>query len=677
MNPRLRLTRTPNSLMNQDASVVMTAEMAGPDPRVATAHRLGLVALIVVSAWCGLVAGLLEVATIVIRKQFFDTNQLYGTTRHFVWLIPLLNLSVFLVLSAAGCVLILIWPHRGRWLILRTLCALTLLPIGLVAGPRIYALAWLTVTLGLASRIVPWLERRASGFRRVIRTSLPLLVATVAVFWGSLWMIDRARQARSTAAPVPPAGSPNLLLIVMDTVAADHLSLYGHDRATSTTLNQLADRGIRFDTAQSASSWTLPSHAAMFTGHWMHKLSVGWQTPLDSAEPTVAEFLTDRGYATAGFVANTSYAASDSGLGRGFTQYHDFFFPRLTAFKRIVLFSRAMLAVQMIVEFLDDSFQIARAKQLVQPLWRWLDVDRKTAADVNGQLLNWLPNRPQPERPFFAFLNYFDAHYPYNLPAGNYHRFGGSPADTRQRVMIDKWGELDKRPLSRQEVAFAASAYDDCIADLDEQIGLLVDNLKRSGTLDRTWLFIVADHGESFGEHTDIFCHGTSLYQTEIHVPLVIVPPGGAASKQVVKEAVSLRDLAATIVDVTGQKSEAPFPGQSLARFWNDPKRASPIQPGLAEPALAEVVPNPNAPGNKDDSGVARPTWPLGTIHDTEWSYIRREGDVREELFKMSVDRKQEHNLAADPTAAQALERMRAALGGMTAGPLVPRRFRP
>ena len=117
-------------------------------------------------------------------------------------------------------------------------------------------------------------------------------------------------------------------------------------------------------------------------------------------------------------------------------------------------------------------------------------------------------------------------------------------------------------------MAFAVDAYDDCIADLDEQIGKLVDELERRGVLERTWLIITADHGESFGEHAGVFCHGTSLYETELHVPLLVIPPGRGTAKQVVKETVSLRDLAATIVDVAGVGSRRAiprgFPGEVL-----------------------------------------------------------------------------------------------------------------
>ena len=94
-------------------------------------NRLGFISLLLLSAWCGLVAGLLEVGTIVLRKQVFDPDHLYRMSRHFVWLIPLSNLCVFLALGLFGCGVILVWPRRGRWLFTRGLardCPLTLHP---------------------------------------------------------------------------------------------------------------------------------------------------------------------------------------------------------------------------------------------------------------------------------------------------------------------------------------------------------------------------------------------------------------------------------------------------------------------------------------------------------------------------------------------------------------------
>src|SRR5271156_4046266 len=294
----------------------------------------------------------------------------------------------------------------------------------LVAVPRIYGLAWSVVALGVAGQLVPLCDRNARGFRRFVQVSSPVVLALVVILGASPWVGDRIKRSRALSRPLPPPGSPNVLLIVLDTVAAGHLSLYGYDRATSTSLVEVADRGIRFDSGLASSSWTLPSHATMFTGRWLHELSVGWLSPLDQTRPTLAAYLGTHGYATAGFIANTSYCASDSGLGRGFAQYHDFIFPQLTALKTAILGNRVLLGVAKLVTFIEDRPGFAWLQPRVKRLGRALVDDRKTAALVNRELLQWLSRRTQPQRPFFAFLNYSDAHTPYELSPGKVHRFG-------------------------------------------------------------------------------------------------------------------------------------------------------------------------------------------------------------------------------------------------------------
>jgi hypothetical protein len=159
----------------------------------------------------------------------------------------------------------LISPRRGRWLFNRGLCALLILPSVLVAFPRVYGLAWLVVALGMATRVVPLIERHGLRLQRFIQLSFPVAVTTVAILGGSLWLSDQMKQKHESARPLPAPGSPNVLLITLDTVAASHLNLHGYRRATCTTLVELAERGVRFDSARAASSWTLPSHASMFT----------------------------------------------------------------------------------------------------------------------------------------------------------------------------------------------------------------------------------------------------------------------------------------------------------------------------------------------------------------------------------------------------------------------------
>jgi arylsulfatase A-like enzyme len=653
-----------------DSSETGTVDSPPPDP---AANRLGLVSLVCLSAWCGLVAGLLEVGTVVLRKQVFDPNRLYGMSRHFVWLIPVTNLCLFLALGCVGSIAGLAWPHRGRWIVARLLCALTFLPVLLVAFPRIYDLAWLVLALGAAARLVPVWERDARSFRRFVQVSFPVVLGLVVILGVWPWLRDRREQERAGARPLPPPGSANVLLIVLDTVGAAHLSLHGYDRPTSASLAELAQRGIRFDSAMAPSSWTLPSHATMFTGRWHHELSVGWLTPLDETRPTLAEFLGARGYATAGFVANSHYCGSDSGLGRGFTVYEDYIFPELTATKTAVLVDRALLGIDFLVKLMEDRLEDAPLQPAQARLWRLFVDNRKGAAVVNREFLDWLSQRAQPQRPFLAFLNYVDAHAPYRLPPGGLHRFGADPTGTHRDVLIQYWWSVDKTRVPREDLAFANDSYDDCIADLDEQLGCLYDELGRRGVLERTWLVITSDHGESFGEHAGVFCHGSSLYQTELHVPLLIIPPGGSAPKQVVKETVSLRDVAATIVDMLDLEAGSPFPGSSLARFWNAKEPAAKRARASSDPAFAEVLPNDR--NNRDSAGLPKKRWPLGAVIEEDWSYIRHEEEHREELFHLRADAKEQRNLAGDPAAAPALERMRAALERLTAGPLVPERF--
>jgi arylsulfatase A-like enzyme len=310
----------------------------------------------------------------------------------------------------------------------------------------------------------------------------------------------------------------------------------------------------------------------------------------------------------------------------------------------------------------------------VQPIWKSFHLDRKDAAMVHREFLDWLSRRGQPERPFFAFLNDYDAHWPYWVPEPGIHRFGSAPGDDDESDLIQEWWRLDKGTITAAHVAFARDAYDDCVAHLDEQLGRLVDELGRRGLRERTWIIVVADHGESFGEHAGVFCHGTSLYRTELHVPLLVVPPstGRAAAGLRVAEPVSLRDLAATIVDLAGMGAGSPFPGGSLARCWDGTATGRPA-PSDRSRALSEVVPNDQL----DRDRVLEPRPPLAALSDGEWTYIRREGEVREELYQLADDPAETRDRAADPEARPRLERMRAALGRLTEGPLTPGRFNP
>ena len=335
---------------------------------------------------------------------------------------------------------------------------------------------------------------------------------------------------------------------------------------------------------------------------------------------------------------------------------------------------RSLEGLQTFGQVVGDALDLDWLKAAVTRVRERFESERKEASGVNREFLDWLAHRPQPQKPFFAFLNYFDAHSPYQLSPRRVHRFGVKPSEERDYRLIQDWWTMDKKRVSSEELAFVFNAYDDCVASIDEQLGRLFDDLERRKALDRTWVILVSDHGESFGEHAGVFLHGSSLYQTELHVPLVVIPPPGIRIKPVVGETASLRNLASTIVDLAGWGAESPFPGGSLARLWR-PSSGAPGSAGPGESALAEVIPNETlGPGAPDQS---RRPWPLAALTEDGWSFIRREGEVREELYHLREDPREQNDVAASAGLRPRLERMRDAVSRLTLGPLTPERFNP
>ena len=615
-------------------------------------ERLGPIDVLVLAAWCGLVAGELEVAARVVPRALGWTDRLYMMTRHFVWLVPLINLVLFLGLGALLAWATRRWPRRVGWWSPRLIVTLALLPALAVAGQRIYLEAWFLVALGVAFRLAPVLERHPAGARRWLAWSVPVLLGLVLLQASWVVGVERIKQWREAGRPLPPAGAPNVLLIVLDTVRADHLSVYGYPRGTTPTLERLAARGIRFDEARAPAPWTLASHATFFTGRWSHELGVQWMAPLRGNFPTLAEYLGAHGYATAGFVANAGYCSYDTGLDRGFTHYEDYVVARPGTLRAAGLVDVAVKAFGELTLALDRGW-FHRGRAVVGD-WFFAD-ERKSAEWINRDFLDWLARRREPGRPVFAFLNYLDTHTPYLLPPGARHRFGVDPR-TKENLLevLRDWSLLDKRRLPRRYQGLARDAYDNCVAYQDEQLGALFDELQRRGILDRTLVIITADHGEGLGEH-GLFLHGESLYRPEIRVPLLILTPSRRPSGAVVRAMVSLRDLPATLVDLIGLGQEAPFPGRSLAQWWADPPAgASPIE---TEAALSELdSPNPSDP-NRDRSPAAR--GPLISLAEGDFVYIRHAADGSEELFQERDDPDELHNLARAEAMGPVLRRFR------------------
>ncbi|HUX10003.1 MAG TPA: sulfatase [Terriglobia bacterium] len=400
---------------------------------------------------------------------------------------------------------------------------------------------------------------------------------------------------------------PNIVLITMDTVRADHLSAYGYSRDTSPNLARLAAKGVLFENAVSASSWTLPSLSAIYTGLLPHQSGANAFRPLDPGWKTIESVLGQHGYATAGFNANYYYGESGWGLGGGFGAYDD---DRTTLLYNL---SRTLLG-----------------RTVIQPLYGNLDrydvFYRRDAADLNADVFRWL-RRPR-SRPFYIYINYFDAHSSYLPPAPYNHRFGTLPRSVVRRWSA-KGGFRPSEPLPAADRAALIDGYDNSLAYLDAQIGRLVHVLESSPDGKNTIFLITADHGEAFGEH-GAYQHGNDLHREEIHVPLIVYGAGIPGGKRIAPP-VAVRQLFATAIDLA-LGNEVPLHPYSLARFW---EQDSPQE--IARPVVSELS------SSLSQAGVGEIS-----LTTAQWHYIRNTRG-QQYLYNWATDPAEKDNLISNP----------------------------
>jgi arylsulfatase A-like enzyme len=386
-------------------------------------------------------------------------------------------------------------------------------------------------------------ERYARWTHRIMRRSLPWLagaaaVCLVAIPLQGFWSERAAMAELPTIAP----NAPNIVLVVLDTVRADHLSGYGYNRPTSPNIDRLGRGGTLFETAIAPSSWTLPSHASMLTGTYPHIHHV--ERPdqeLASGFPTLPWALRQAGYRTAAFSANTFFFSRSTGLGQGFIHFGDFF----------LSVSDALAQVNFVWRFDKLLIRAGVAQNFV---------GRQRAARINRAALNWIDGS---HRPFFLALNYLDAHDPYVPPQPWRHRFSKRP-DPGGRLNI---GQNILPKLTSSQIHDEMNAYDGGIAYEDNQLGRFFEELDRRGLLANTLLVVTSDHGEAFGEH-GLVGHANALYFPLVHVPLIFHWPGHVPAGMRVAQPVSTKDIAATILALAGQSAQE-FPGESLAPLWS------------------------------------------------------------------------------------------------------------
>jgi arylsulfatase A-like enzyme len=594
---------------------------------------------LVLAAWFGLAGGYFDLALIFLKRDVFHLSLYYEQGRFFRWVVPVSDLLIMLIPGLMVAAIARFRPgllssRRAVWLFA------TLALWGPLLRLPLYGAATFLLAAGAAHSQSGWVARRMLAGRWFAPLSLAGLAGAVAVT--AVISVERHVRTESQALailPTPPPGAGNVLLIVMDTVRAESLGLYGHDRDTTPHLFRWAKRGVRFDWAMSPAPWTFPSHCSFMTGQWPSTLNAHWQPTLDANYPTLAGFLTSRGYLTAGFAANTYWLSYESGMNRGFVHYEDY-----------PLSLGTILGSTMPGRWLLSNLRSPRDYHGV----KWVRAQSRDAAGINTSFLNWLSLYRSPSRPFFVFLNYLDAHEPFLPPEGDGVRFGRRPQSRGDYTMLLDYWDWNKLSLSAQDVELARDSYENCIAALDREIGSLLDELDRRGVLNDTHVIITSDHGEQFGEH-GVFNHGYSVYSQEVHVPLLLispaVPPGGAC-----KDPVSLRDLPATVTDLVGLRVASPFPGRSLAEHL---KQAAGTNGPRSSMVLSEVdIPQSVPP----ERGSATNHRGFTVAVAAEGLHYLLDAQATEELFDLGADPKERSDLMKAPDRNLRLGRFRSAI---------------
>ncbi|MCO6450455.1 MAG: sulfatase [Caldilineales bacterium] len=351
---------------------------------------------------------------------------------------------------------------------------------------------------------------------------------------------------------------PNILLLVLDCVRADGLGCYGNPRLATPRLDELAARGRRYTQARSAAIWTLPSHASIFTG--LHPRQHGVNVDnrwLDAGIPTMAETLSSLGYQTAAFSTN-AWVGPHFGLDRGFEDFHSLWriFPGM-GHRPFPWWEKAL------------------RKGL-------LERRDKGAEKLNSWVQRWWLRQRDPDRPFFIFGLYLDAHLPYRPPKGFAERLLPAPdLDAARKVNQDAWAYMaGEVVMDAWDFDGLRALYDAEIAYVDQQLGKLLDFLRGEGALENTVIIVTADHGENIGDH-DLMDHQYCVYDSLAHVPLIIHFPE-AFAVGIDETPVQHTDLFPTLLDLIGHPGPIPLPGRSIVESALQPPTSN-LQPAIIQ----------------------------------------------------------------------------------------------
>ncbi|MFT7667480.1 MAG: arylsulfatase A-like enzyme [Planctomycetota bacterium] len=325
----------------------------------------------------------------------------------------------------------------------------------------------------------------------------------------------------------------SVVWIVIDTLRADYLGCYGHDRPTSPEIDKFARRSLVFERAVSPASWTLPAMTSMFTGLYAESHGVlHAEHRMQKSALSFVEVFASAGYSTGAIVSGT-FTDSFWGFDQGFDEYDD---------------------LGMVVDDHEGgSVEISAMKERAHR--------RITSPEVTDRALDWLDRNG--DRQFFLLAHYFDPHQDFVEHAGFSEQFAPRPSESAS------FGKLDPNP---QATAKLRALYEGEIAFTDHHIGRLLERLQTESFRDDVAIVITADHGEEFYERRWLG-HGNSLFNELVRVPFILYVPGVEARR--VTESMTTLDLAPTLLELSGLADSF---GQGLSLVSSFPADAAPLK---------------------------------------------------------------------------------------------------
>lgn len=493
----------------------------------------------------GITSGLIEgVGHLVLQRLNVLDNSWY----EIIWIAALFNGLLLLLAGIALTAAFSVLPDRMRsnTAFVFTMALTALMPcLALMLKEWMKSYSILFLALGLATAFTRWFDRNPEGRLRLFQRSLPWTVLVAVLACAGIQVNSWLRERFGTAnLPAASASAPDVLVILIDALRADHLSAYGYARGTSPNIDKIAAEGTLFENAYATSSYSLPSHASILTGLSPHEHGVQWRASKELARrntSTLGSAFQGFGYRTAAFSANTFWFSREHGFGQGFLHFEDYFHSVTDMVLRTAYGRIASLTILAKLGYDDIAA-------------------RKRASDINPRVLRWLGDSDS--NPFFVFINYMDVHDPY-LPPQPYR---GRYSKDRDPGGLINWQFHTPETLSSEQLQSEIDAYDGAIAYVDDQIDTLVKALKRRQTSRDLLIVITSDHGEEFMDHGNLL-HGHSLYRETIQVPLIFWQPGRIPKGVRIAQPVSNADIAATVMSLAGNRGT--LPGGSLDQLWS------------------------------------------------------------------------------------------------------------